>query len=116
MPTEIDTPVLIEQAEAGVVMVRLNRPARANAMDMESIARLHDVIEEVSADRAVRVVILTGAGKAFCAGLDLKSVVDRHGELQLDGSGSYELQERFAGIVRWLVLHKNPSSQVIIQR
>jgi len=95
-------PMLAELREPGIAVLRLNRPARANAMDLDAIALLHERILTLSADRALRAVILTGAGPAFCAGLDLKSVLDEEGGLRLDGAGGYELQERFVAIVREL--------------
>lgn len=110
MNSQATSSVLVENAEAAIAVVRLNRPARANAMDMDSVARLQEVVELLSRDAAVRVVILTGQGKAFCAGLDLKSVTDATGELCLDSSTSYQLQERFADTVHRL----RASDKVII--
>jgi enoyl-CoA hydratase len=56
----------------GVTLVTLNRPESLNAMNHELVAAVHDVLDEVDNDQSCRVVILTGAGRAFCAGLDLK--------------------------------------------
>jgi enoyl-CoA hydratase len=56
----------------GVAVVTLNRPARLNAMSHELVQDLHDVLDDVRADRSTRAVILTGAGRGFCSGLDLK--------------------------------------------
>ncbi len=65
--------VLVEERRPGVVLVTLNRPERLNAMSHELVADLHDALDEVHDDRGCRVVVLTGAGRGFCAGLDLKS-------------------------------------------
>lgn len=67
MPT-----VDIERVRPEVALVTLNRPERLNAMSHELVADLHAALDEVAADHAVRVVVLTGAGRGFCAGLDLK--------------------------------------------
>ena len=55
----------------GVTVVTLNRPERLNAMDHELVHDLHGVLDDLRADRSCRVVVLTGAGRGFCSGLDL---------------------------------------------
>jgi enoyl-CoA hydratase len=63
--------VLLTRPEPGVALLILNRPERLNAMTAELVGALHDRLDEVADDPATRVVVLTGAGRAFCAGLDL---------------------------------------------
>jgi enoyl-CoA hydratase/carnithine racemase len=60
----------------GVALVTLNRPSKLNAMTARMGAELADVMAEADGDDAVRVVVLTGAGRAFCAGADLGSGKD----------------------------------------
>jgi enoyl-CoA hydratase len=55
-----------------VTQITLNRPERLNALDFQLTADLHDALDAVGADSECRVVVLTGAGRGFCAGLDLK--------------------------------------------
>lgn len=55
----------------GVADVRLDRPEKLNALDVAMFAALGDAGEALGADPAVRAVVLSGAGRAFCAGLDL---------------------------------------------
>ncbi|MFV0306269.1 MAG: enoyl-CoA hydratase/isomerase family protein [Desertimonas sp.] len=55
----------------GIVQITLNRPERLNAMTTELVSGLHEALDEVAADPDARVVVLTGAGRGFCAGLDL---------------------------------------------
>ena len=55
----------------GVAWLRLNRPEKHNAMDAAMIAELTEVAGRLGRDPAVRVVVLTGAGRSFCAGGDL---------------------------------------------
>lgn len=55
----------------GVAWVRLNRPDRHNAMDAAMIGELTEAADRLGRDPAVRVVVLTGAGRSFCAGGDL---------------------------------------------
>lgn len=69
--TESDTPVLLA-THSGVATITLNRPRAFNAFDSTIKPLLLDVLGTVAADDAVRAVLITGAGKAFCAGQDLK--------------------------------------------
>lgn len=62
----------VEQVSEPVAAIRLNRPDRLNAIDFGLVADLHDALDEVAANDSCKVVILTGAGRGFCAGLDLK--------------------------------------------
>ncbi len=64
--------VSIEQPSDHVRVLRLNRPERLNALTFELVAELHDALDAVGADQACKVVVLTGTGRGFCAGLDLK--------------------------------------------
>jgi enoyl-CoA hydratase len=67
-----DSPViLVEKPRAGVTLLRLNRPDRLNAMSAALVEELHDQLSSIATDPECRVVILTGAGRGFCAGLDL---------------------------------------------
>jgi len=65
--------VLLEKCE-GYAIVTLNRPESMNALSRELRADLVAAFEECSRDEGIRVVVLTGNGKAFCAGFDLKEL------------------------------------------
>lgn len=64
--------VLVDRPEPHVTVVTLNRPEVLNAMSIELVLELAERLGEVAADNTCRVVVLTGAGRAFCSGLDLK--------------------------------------------
>jgi enoyl-CoA hydratase len=64
--------VLIDKPQPHTSVVTLNRPDRLNAMSIDLVIALHDALETVAADNDCFVCILTGAGRAFCSGLDLK--------------------------------------------
>jgi methylglutaconyl-CoA hydratase len=64
--------VLVEEKNSRVTIVTLNRPERRNALTIELLTELTTALETASADPKKRVFILRGAGKAFCAGLDLQ--------------------------------------------
>jgi enoyl-CoA hydratase len=63
--------VVVSSPAAGITQLTLNRPSRLNALTYELVAALHSALDTVDRDHACRVVILTGAGRGFCAGLDL---------------------------------------------
>jgi enoyl-CoA hydratase len=64
---------LVEMAQPAphVRLLTLNRPERLNALDWALVGAIHDALDEVADDRDCRVAVLTGAGRGFCAGLDL---------------------------------------------
>lgn len=67
-------PLLLQRQQAGVAYVTLNRPSQYNSLSEEMLAALEAALERIAADPAIRVVVLAGAGKAFCAGHDLKQI------------------------------------------
>ena len=67
-------PVLVVEKSEGIATLTLNRPAARNALSRELRAAIAGAFAELANDAAVRVAILTGAGAAFCAGLDLKEL------------------------------------------
>lgn len=69
-----ETPLIIEKSPQGYAVLTLNRPTAMNALSRDLRQALADAIDALEADPQVRVLILTGAGKAFCAGLDLKEL------------------------------------------
>ena len=67
-------PLLLRQDAAGVVTLTLNRPAQFNSLSRALMSELQAELDRVAADASARVVVLAGAGKAFCAGHDLKEM------------------------------------------
>lgn len=64
--------VAIDAPAPHVARITLDRPDRLNAMSIDLVIELYDALGEVGADNDTRVVVLTGSGRAFCSGLDLK--------------------------------------------
>ena len=64
--------VILEKPRSHVTVIRLNRPERLNAMSIDLCLELKGAFEQIAHDNDCRVVVLTGAGRAFCSGLDLK--------------------------------------------
>ena len=70
--------VLFEK-ESGVALLTLNRPERLNAISVSMLAQLSERLIECDRDRDVRAIVLTGAGRGFCAGLDLQDAASGSG-------------------------------------
>ena len=66
--------VLLDKRSDGVGLITLNRPDSLNAMGEDLLPRLAEALEDCAADAAVRCVAITGAGRAFCAGGDVKGM------------------------------------------
>jgi enoyl-CoA hydratase/carnithine racemase len=65
------------ECDDDVATITLNRPERLNAITTEMLDGLSEYLTRADSDRAVRAIILTGAGRGFCSGLDLQQVADR---------------------------------------
>jgi enoyl-CoA hydratase/carnithine racemase len=75
--------VVTRSVEAGVAVLTLNRPERLNAWTPELGSTYFDLLEECAADPEVRAIVVTGAGRGFCAGADMEN-------LQAIGSGDID--------------------------
>jgi enoyl-CoA hydratase len=87
----VDQAVLTDVRE-GVLLVTLNRPEQRNAVNLAVAEGVAEALDRLDADASLRVGVLTGAGKGFCAGMDLKAFVAGERPV-VEGRG-------FAGIVR----------------
>ena len=88
-----DDPVLY-QVQERVATITLNRPDRRNAISWPMLHALGTLLTRADADRDVRVVLLTGAGKGFCSGLDLKDAMSGAGIGGSSGGGGGILHTR----------------------
>ncbi|MBE2258882.1 MAG: enoyl-CoA hydratase [Rhodobacteraceae bacterium] len=73
-----DDPYLLRSDRNGIATLTLNRPQQFNSLSQAMIAALQAELDAIAADPAVRVVVIAGAGKAFCAGHDLKEMRANH--------------------------------------
>src|SRR5437870_11009536 len=71
---------LLENVKDGVAVLTLNRPDRLNAMSGPMLDALLEALPRLAADASVGVIVLTGAGRAFCAGGDVKRMADEPDE------------------------------------
>jgi len=87
----MDHPVLIRKHE-NILEVALNRPEAYNALNLDMMKMLGEVLSSAAADRSIKGVLITGKGKAFCAGGDLKWISQQSEEA---GSVLYRLAPQF---------------------
>jgi enoyl-CoA hydratase len=66
--------ISLDRPHPEVVVITLARPERLNALSFELVDELHAALDDVDRDNSCRVVVLTGAGRGFCSGLDLKDI------------------------------------------
>src|SRR5579859_6639168 len=69
-----DAPVLLAALDDGVLRLTLNRPAARNALSLGLMTALQEALAGAAAERRCRVVVIAGAGPAFCAGHDLREL------------------------------------------
>jgi enoyl-CoA hydratase/carnithine racemase len=98
--------VLVAKGEDHVAEITLNRPEHLNALDSRTAEALDRALSDLEADPAVRVVLLKGAGKAFCAGIDVK---------ELAGQSALEYREWIERMERPLVSIARMKKPVIVQ-
>ena len=77
---------ILLSVDAGVATVTMNRPDQRNAMNTALLQGLRATFDDLDARRDVRVVVVQGAGPAFCAGMDLKEMERRRGEADPEGN------------------------------
>ncbi len=68
---------ILVRKETGVAWITLNRPEVLNACDIPTLKKLASVLKEAESDSSTRCLVITGAGRAFCAGADLKAMSQR---------------------------------------
>jgi enoyl-CoA hydratase/carnithine racemase len=85
----MSTPLIDLQVASSIATITFNRPDKRNAMSDELRSQFIDALERVAADKAIRALVLTGAGKAFCAGGDIAGMERRmnapSGEIAYNG-------------------------------
>ena len=94
-----------------VRLLTLNRPERLNALDWALVGAIHDALDEAADDQDCRVVVLTGAGRGFCSGLDLTDM----GELPTAGHhGQIDVRTGGQEFIAKLPVHMRATPQIIV--
>jgi enoyl-CoA hydratase/carnithine racemase len=95
------TDVLVDRPRPEVAVVTLNRPDALNALTFPLVDELHATLDAIDADNSCRVVVLTGAGRGFCAGLDLKEIgpSSRSDGISTGARAGMRSQEHIAALV-----------------
>ena len=83
---------VLYEVQGSIARMTLNRPQARNAYSDEMVEQIVATLDRADADQQVRVVVITGAGRAFCAGGDLKAMRDRTG---MFGGDPIELREKY---------------------
>jgi 2-(1,2-epoxy-1,2-dihydrophenyl)acetyl-CoA isomerase len=99
--------VLYESAN-GIATITLNRPERLNTMGGDLLDRLLEAVEHAAGDSEVRVVVVTGAGRAFCAGGDLGVMSEGHGNVRANVSHAHNVNRLRASMRISQLLHEMP--------
>jgi len=100
---------LLESIEDGVATLTFNRPERLNALSTPIMDGLLNGLPRLAGDPAVKVVVLTGAGRAFCAGGDVKSMAEGGGERRSAAEATAHLRSRME-VSR--ILHELPKPTI----
>ena len=99
------TEIRTDMKDNGIVVLTIDRPARRNALDANTLAEMHAEFDRINGDPAIRVVVITGAGVGFCAGADMKSSPDDERDLSSTAIGSLFASAQ-SGIVRTFAMQE----------
>jgi len=94
MPSTLE----VERPRDGVVVVRLNRPKQLNAINEAMQIELRQTLTDLGADRTAHAVVLTGAGRGFCAGIDMRDFGPNVPEASAPAIDRLNFQEKMAGL------------------
>ncbi|MGA7054039.1 MAG: enoyl-CoA hydratase/isomerase family protein [Mycobacterium sp.] len=92
--------LILDRPSDGVVVVRLNRPERLNAINETMQAELTAALADFTTDRSVRAVVLTGAGRGFCAGIDMRDFGPDVPDASAPALDRMRFQERMAALAQ----------------
>ncbi|SVC76928.1 uncharacterized protein METZ01_LOCUS329782, partial [marine metagenome] len=105
---------LMESVGNGIATLTMNRPAARNALTPQMMAGLREALPRLAADPSVRVVVLTGAGGAFCSGGDVKGFADRVSSDAEDKSFEHKVHDLRARMDISRVLHEMPKPTLAV--
>ncbi|MFO0909513.1 MAG: enoyl-CoA hydratase-related protein [Isosphaeraceae bacterium] len=89
---KVEPSLVLRDDQGPVSLITLNRPDRRNALSRSLVSQLGDHLAAVASDPAIRVVVLTGSGPVFCAGMDLKEACESGGQTDAERLAVADLQ------------------------
>jgi enoyl-CoA hydratase/carnithine racemase len=98
--TDVAETIVLDTSTDGVAVVRLNRPDRLNAINAVMQRQLGQALDTLAGDRTVRVIVLTGAGRGFCSGIDVRDFGDGMLEASDPAIDRMRFQEAMAALPR----------------
>jgi len=108
---ELET-IIFEETESGIGLAKFNRPERMNAMSLTMLEDLYALIHSIEQNQEIRVLIMTGTGKGFCSGADLKDerLQSEEGKKLFSNAATYleGLQEKYTGVILKMRRMKQP--------
>jgi len=96
----VPSTLILERPSEGIVVVRLNRPELLNAVNATMQTELTDALADFTTDRSVRAVVLTGAGRGFCAGIDMRDFGADVPDASAPALDRMRFQERMAALAQ----------------
>jgi len=107
MVPEYNTILVNKLKQQSIAVVTLNRPERMNAINAELQEELGDALDDIGQDDEIRAMVLTGAGRAFCAGADVGGMSGGGGQLDSSTRGAEEIRRGFSSAQRLILgLHR----------
>ncbi len=101
-------PILVSHRDNGILRLTLNNPARRNALSQAMMQALQDALDEAAQDPATRVIVIAGAGAAFCAGHDLKELNEGRSAPDRGRAFFTQLMNQCATVMQTIVNHPRP--------
>jgi len=101
-----DDSLVVERVRPAIALLRFNRPQKLNAVDQATFRRLHDTLVSLNSDQDLRVILVTGTGRAFSAGADLSELDEVNAAGGHTIRGAHRMLHGFQAVTRLIVEHR----------
>jgi enoyl-CoA hydratase len=105
-PSKMRSDVVVTWPDEGIALIELNRPGSLNSLTREMTRHICDIFQELGSEESCRVVVLTGKGRGFCSGQDMKMAAKRPPDEAM--IVKLRSQERFSRMVRAMRAMQQP--------
>src|SRR5205085_4410373 len=106
----MNEPLDVAMDTAGIARLTINRPKRANSVDPALASAMHEALDWLASDPKLRILVLLGSGRTFCAGLDLKALPET---MAAPYEENYADALRYAKLLHWLHTMPVPTLAVV---